>query len=503
MKAKKRKKLARRHQELKGRLAHKGFANATEPLLRDLPISYEVADRTRVLSVGGLGAIHTLVNKVELPDLINQSVSLLQRHLPYFESDHILSLCYHVLCGGKPLQDINRFRCDEVYLDALGVTRLPAPSTAGDFLRRFKQDDLLALQEGLNQARVRVWKTQPKAFFKQAIIDADGTIFGTDAQCKEGIDYCAYKRLWGYGPLLLSLANTCEPLYVVNRPASAPSHKGAAVWIDRALDLVDPHFEEIWLRGDTDFSLTAHFDKWDTRGVKFIFGYDAFEGLIERAELLPPDAWTLLIRPPAYEVKTQPRKRPDNVKKALVEKRGYEHIETIEEEVASFAYQPTKCKKSYRIIALKKHLRITKGGNVIGYRTRFFFYINNTWTIPDDQLVRFINQRCNQENTIEQLKNGVPAFHAPTNTLEANWAYMVIAALAWSLKAWYGLLIDHPELKQQVVKMEFKQFLTRFIQIPCQIINQGRQLVYRITNFTLDTLTFIDIFDNLKQSRSP
>ena len=108
----------------------------------------------------------------------------------------------------------------------------------------------------------------------------DGTIFSTDlpvrstqtgAECTQGIDYCAYKKMWGYGPLMLSLAHTClpvrhrtqtgEPLYVVNRPASAPSHQGVAIWLDRALKLVGPYFEDIWFRGDADFSLTVHFDR--------------------------------------------------------------------------------------------------------------------------------------------------------------------------------------------------------------------------------------------------
>ena len=175
MKTKKRKNQVKRQQKLQERLAHKGFARKGQPLLRNLPISYEIADRTRVLGVGGLGAIHRLVTKLALPALINQRVCLLKRHLPYFESDHILSLCYSLLCGGKPLEDINRLRTDlpvrctqtgEVYLNALGVERLPAPSTAGDFLRRFKQDDILDLQEAINKARVKVWKTQDETFFQ-------------------------------------------------------------------------------------------------------------------------------------------------------------------------------------------------------------------------------------------------------------------------------------------------------------------------------------------------
>jgi len=498
VKPKERKKQIKRQQNLKDRLAHKGFANATEPLLNGLPISYEISDRTRVLSMGGLGAIHTLVTKLKLGELIDRRVGILKRHLPYFESDHVLSLCYHVLCGSKPLQDINRLREDEVYLDALCVKRVPAPSTAGDFLRRFAEDDILDLQEALNIARVKIWKIQPEAFFEQAIIDMDGTVFSTDAECTQGIDYCGYKRMWGYGPLMVSLANTCEPLYVVNRPASAPSHEGVVPWVDRALDLVTPHFKKIWLRGDTDFSLTEYFDGWDTREIKFVFGYDAHPNLVKKADLLPPDAWSVLERPPAYEVKTKPRKKPKNVKNEIVKKRGYKHIETIEEEVTSFLYQPGKCVKAYRIIALKKHLQISQNGKIIDHQIRYFFYITNDPHTPDDQLVRFINQRCNQENTISQLKNGVPAFHAPADTLNANWAYMVIAALAWNLKAWYGLLIDDPELKQLLVKMEFKQFFYRCIQIPCQIINTGRKLIYRITNFTRDTLTFIDSFQAMK-----
>jgi len=156
VKPKERKKQIKRQQNLKDRLAHKGFANATEPLLNGLPISYEISDRTRVLSMGGLGAIHTLVTKLKLGELIDRRVGILKRHLPYFESDHVLSLCYHVLCGSKPLQDINRLREDEVYLDALCVKRVPAPSTAGDFLRRFAEDDILDLQEALNIARVKI-----------------------------------------------------------------------------------------------------------------------------------------------------------------------------------------------------------------------------------------------------------------------------------------------------------------------------------------------------------
>ena len=493
----------RRQRKLKQRLTHNAFKAPKRPLLAHLPIDYQLAERTRVLAYGGLGVFHLLVTKLKLPQAINRAVKVLKRHLPYFESDHILSLCYNYLTGGKTLEDLQRLRQHEVYLDALDVERVPAPSTAGDFLRRFDEAAILKLQQALNQVRVKVWQRQGAAFRKQAVIDVDGTFTETDAQCKEGIAYSGHKRAWGYAPLLVSLAKTGEPLFVVNRPGSAVSHLGAAPWMDRALELVEPIFDGVYFRGDTDFSLTANFDKWHGRGAQFIFGYDAIKPLVARAQALPDEAWSILERPPSYEVKTQRRSKAKNRKQEIVYERGYKKITLVGEEVAWFAYRPGKCARAYRMVVLRKHERITRGAEVLEERHRYLFYITNDEQQTSAQLVLFIDQRCNQENLIEQLKNGVPAFHAPSNTLESNWVAMVIAALAWSLKVWYGLLIQEPGLGRAVVRMEFKQFLRRFIEIPCQLVRQGRRLIYRIVDFTLDTVTFLRLFARLKSLEFP
>lgn len=96
------------------------------------------------------------------------------------------------------------------------------------------------------------------------------------------------------------------------------------------------------------------------------------------------------------------------------------------------------------------------------------------------EVVELANGRCNQENVIEQLKNGVNAMRVPVNDLLSNWAYMVIAALAWNLKAWFALTMPDPEKSGVVLKMEFRRFLNTFVRLPCQIIRQGRRIVYRL-----------------------
>ncbi len=218
-----RKRLNRRKRRIQKRLANPLLRPRQEPMLAARNIQYEMAERSRGLNCGGIGAIHQIVRAVGLVDALDREVQLLKVHLPYHESDHVLNIAYNVLAGGTCLEDLELRRNDEVYLDALGAARIPDPTTAGDFCRRFETDQqVLMLMEAINQVRLKVWKQQPPEFFEQAVLDGDGSIVPTFAECKAGMNM-SYDGQWSYHPFLLSLANTKEPLYWVNRPATAPA----------------------------------------------------------------------------------------------------------------------------------------------------------------------------------------------------------------------------------------------------------------------------------------
>jgi hypothetical protein len=461
-------------------------------MFRAAHLHYDLAERTRGFAYGGLGAMQLLAQRTGLAAAIDRELHLLKRHLPYHESDHVLNIAYNILCHGDCLEDLERLRNDEVYLDALGAQRIPDPTTAGDFCRRFSEAEVLRLMEIINQVRRGVWKQQPEAFFRQAIIEADGTIAETTGECKEGMDL-SYKGLWGYHPLVISLANTGEPLYLVNRSGNCTSSQSAAAYVDRAIDLcLRGGFREILLRGDTDFSQTEHLDRWDDRPqVRLIFGIDAMPNLVALADGLPEGLWKPLHRPAKYEVHTEPRWRRENVKERIVKERGYKNVRLQSEQVAEFAYRPTKCRKTYRIVVLRKNLSVEQGEQRLFDEIRYFFYITNDRTSSAAEIVHLANERCNQENLIEQLKNGVQAMRMPVDTLVSNWAYMVIASLAWTLKAWFALLLPtqgrwadkHAEEKQSVLTLEFKRFRQAFIELPCQIVKTGRQIVYRLLSW--------------------
>jgi len=467
---------------------------------------YEFSERDQGLSVGGIAAIHMLVQGLGLPEEINRSLRVLKYHVPYWESDHVLNIAYNVLCGGTCLEDLERLRNDEVYVRILGAERIPDPTTAGDFCRRLAGHMTDSLMGGFNRVRTRVWKKQPRAFFDEAILDADGSVVGTYGECKRGMDI-SYKGEWGFHPLLISLANTGEPLFVVNRSGNRPSHEGAAAYLDRAIALCrGAGFRAITLRGDTDFSQTEHLDRWDGEGVGFIFGYDATRNLVRLAEAVPESAWTRLSRRPKYIVQTTERDKPVNVKESVIKRREFANIKLLSEDVTEFDYRPSACKKTYRMVVVRKNLRVLKGQQLLGDEVQYFFYITNDREASAPYVVFKANNRCNQENLIEQLKNGTRSLRAPLHDLESNGAFMVIASLAWSLKAWTALLLPENGRwgeknrfeKQAVLRMDFKNFVNELIRFPVLVIRAGRRLICRLLSWNRHQHIFLRVLDVLE-----
>lgn len=175
--------------------------------------------------------------------------------------------------------------------------------------------------------------------------------------------------------------------------------------------------------------------------------------------------------------------------------------------VAEFPYQPTACARPYRMVVVRKNISVEQGDQRLFDQIRYFFYLTNDRETATPELVFLANDRCNQENLIEQLKHGVGATRMPVDTLLSNWAYMVMAALAWSLKAWFALLLPetgrwaarYTAEKAVVLRMEFPTFLNAFMRIPVQVVRTSRRLVFRLLAWNPWQAVFLRAFDHLRE----
>jgi hypothetical protein len=318
------------------------------------------------------------------------------------------------------------------------------------------------------------------------------------------------QRGLGLPPAGRLAAHTAEPLFLVNRGGNRPPREHADVSLDKAAALCRrAGFRKITYRGDTDFTRTKHLDRWDRDGARFIFGIDARANLKDLAERLPDLEYSELERPARYTIKTAPRQARERHKDRVVSEREFKTLKLIGEEVAEFDYRPVACRKPYRMVVLRKKLVAEKGQSWLFEPDRFFFSITNDRTTPASEIVLLANDRCDQENLIGQLKGGVKALAMPVDNLVSNGAYMVMAGLAWSLKAWSALVLPeqgrwaekYRTEKRSLLRMEFGTFRVAMIQVPCQVVRASRRIVYRLLSWNPWQGVFLRLVERLHGRR--
>ena len=309
--------------------------------------------------------------------------------------------------------NISSRRNDEVYLDAPRADRIPDPTTAGYFRRRYHEADVLTSMDTINGSRLRVRARQPSESFEGAILEADGSIVPSDGECEREMDF-AYDGRYGYHPLSISLANTAEPLFLLDRSGNRPSQEQADVFLDKAIALCRrAGFRSILLRGDTELPGPSIWIDGMPRVIS-VSSSDTRPTMGSRPG--PRPAGRRVPPPETTAAADQDRRcrKPERVEAAIVRERGYENIEPLEEMVAEFAYRPTACRKGYRMIVLCERVEVGKGQRRLFEEYRYFFYITNDRTMTAEEVVFSADDRCDQENLIAQLKGG--------STRKCRWA---------------------------------------------------------------------------------
>lgn len=477
------------------------FPKRRSPVFRNRRIRVEAAHRGDTTPYAGLAAPVLLAKKTGLDRAIDDRLGLLKFPLPYAESDHVLTHAYNLFVGGSCIEDIGNLQRSEAVRKLLGAERIPAPSTAGDFLRRFDRDDLTALQSAVDASRAKVWKKMPRRLRRHATVDIDSHIKEVYGECKEGADF-SYTRKWSYHPLLVTLAETGECLRSINRPGSAPSAAGAVDALRGVFDLTCDAFDAVYLRGDSKFcqrEIVTLCEK-PAYGVRFAVVKEASPNVRKTSETLPESSWMPFIprpdkqRPPRSGKRR--RKRP-RLRRQTAARRGYRNLDTIKEWVSEVPYSLTKCEGTFRLVIKRQLIEERDGQGALFHRYEYRFILSN---IPEGEMtaaevVRFAYGRCDQENAIEQAKNGLNGFRMPTGGLLANGAFLMAAQIAWCLRAWLSLIA----LPAETLRWEWKRFRHAFVYIAAKVVRIAREAIVRLSASHRWAAPFIRATDKLRR----
>ena len=286
MNTKLRRQLRKRNRRLAKRI-DKSTGDFRSPMIKPVRSTYELAEKQQAVACGGIATIMELIKQVGLRTEINRAAPVFKVYAPYDEADHVFNIALNLMAGGTCLEHLETRRNDEAYLDALGAVRIPDPTTAGDFCRRFNSQQLLMLMQGINRSRQLVWKQQPQGFLKQATIEADGTMVESCGQKKEGIGM-NYKghghHPWSSARLKLRKFST---LPIGRQP---PEPQGSAFYFDLAIEQCrKAGFEKItpWRYG---FRVDRESDRWTTRASSCLVLTPC--QLVELADSLENTQWT-------------------------------------------------------------------------------------------------------------------------------------------------------------------------------------------------------------------
>ncbi len=430
---------------------------------------------------GGLALACSVVSKLRLPQSIDKHLNLLKQHRPFSESDHVLAQTYNLFVGGGCIEDMANLQNSECALRMLGACRFPDPTTGGDFLRRFAESDLDALDAAIDEVQDRVWRQRfGQRKQPQAVIDIDSHIKEVYGKQKQGADF-SHKGSWSYHPLAITFAKTQEVLRLVNRSGNAHSARGAVKQIQEVLDWLGKRFKQIILRGDSAFLSHEVTDTVHENGHHFALVMPGYPNLNELADQLPPESWTEF--EPASKKQRKKRRegkpkrnRRQNLRQEKALHLKKRNLQLQEQWVAEIPYKMARSKHTYRLIIRKQRIFEHNRQSLLFETWRYRFALTNMEATSANEILDLTYQRCDQENVIEQLQSGIAGMRMPTGDLLANGAFLRCARIAQNLKSWICQLA----LREETIRWKWKRFRLSFVYVAATVIKHARQTWVKI-----------------------
>ena len=385
----------------------------------------------QLTSHAGTVLVQDFARRLGVEGVLDKELQVKVRERGYSEGHAIRGLVYNLILGGAHLSDLEVLRGDPGTQELLGAETILAPTTAGEFLRKFDIGDVQDLQRVHLRLQQRVRAHQQAT---RCTIDLDSSIYEQSSTTKEGSTK-AYNGEVGYHPLFAFWAEEGEFLFSHLRRGSAYTARNIVWFLRETLKRV-PATAVTHLRADSGFYSKAVVEWCEAHGFTFTITADQTAPLLTAIAALPEQSWRPL---PEYELA----------------------------EVAELRYQPTGWAHSYRYV-VKRDLAETKTGELYW---KYHVTVTNEEAQAVCALVVWHLQHAAMENAIKEHKSGFGLEKLPTQKFHANWAYLLIGQLAVNLLAWFKRLVLPPAYHQTTIKTIRHQLLN----LAGKIVHTARQ----------------------------
>lgn len=387
--------------------------------------------RDRLASHAGLLLVREFAERLGVSALLDEELRVKQRQRGYSEGEAILGLCYNLIAGGSALADLDVLRGDPGTCELLGVETVLAPTTAGEYLRKFHLGGIKDLQRSQLRLQERVRPRQPR---RVCTMDLDSSIYEQASEQKQGSNK-AYNGEVGYHPLFAFWDETGELLFSHLRRGSAYTSKKAIWFLEETWKCV-PTQAQKKLRADSGFYSHEVVEWCEARGVEFGITADQTQPLMSLIRGVAEQEWEDLER---YGVA----------------------------QVAEVRYRPTRWQQEYRYV-VKRNLVETKAGKL---EFRYHVLVTNNEDGTAAAVLEWHLRHANMENRIKEHKSGFSLEKLPTGRFHANWAYLLIGQLAFNLMQWFKQMVLPKEYQEATMKTIRHQVLN----LAGKIVRTGRQ----------------------------
>ncbi|MCA1672542.1 MAG: IS1380 family transposase, partial [Actinobacteria bacterium] len=403
--------------------------------------SVSTTDRNLTAHAGAV-LIQAAAHGVGLGSAIAAHLQLKKRARGLSEAETILVMAEAVALGATCLDDLAIARSDQAQEELRGFA-VPAPQTAGSFLRRFTLGHIRQLDRALRAVHLRAFQLLGIAVGGRIALDFDSTYIRSYSSRRQGADPTWTKR-YTLHPLLCFVSGLSICLHAKLRRGKAHTSNGITGFVGECLKRI-PKGTEIRARFDSGFYSKDLFVVLERKGVTYLCGAMVTPRLTSVITQIPDSCWVPC-------------------------------VDKDEGEVAEFGYRVHKDKLFRRYVVKRIRANVGEQMEIESAGYHHWVLVTNDHVTDPATLESEHRHKAQVESGVRELKENFGLDVLRKHGFMANWAWLLIVASAYNLTRWSQLLgsLD-PDGDMRAKRLRY-----RYLNVPALLVRSGRRLVLKL-----------------------